>query len=144
MSTESPAYAQPKKKKHTLRNVLLILLGLTLLGIAGCFALVGSAVNEVDKEAKRERVVVYEVTGTARQVDVSYTTDGSTSTAQENGVKLPWRKEVKVSGLVPVYQVMGQAMSKGTVACKITVDGEVVKENESRGMGALATCDHTD
>jgi hypothetical protein len=37
----------PPKKKHTVRNVLLILLALTGLGIAGCTALVAGAANEV-------------------------------------------------------------------------------------------------
>jgi hypothetical protein len=45
-----PGYAQePPKKSHTLRNVLLVILGLTILGFVGCSVLLGSAVNEIDK-----------------------------------------------------------------------------------------------
>jgi hypothetical protein len=40
----------PPKKKHTLRNVLLIIITLCVLFIAGCAALVGMAANEVGKE----------------------------------------------------------------------------------------------
>jgi hypothetical protein len=45
----------PQKKSHTLRNVLLVLLALSILFIGGCLALVGTAVNEVDKEIKRSQ-----------------------------------------------------------------------------------------
>jgi hypothetical protein len=51
-----PAYAPPppQKKKHTFRNVMLVLLGLTVLFIGGCFALVGTAANEIDKSIKAD------------------------------------------------------------------------------------------
>lgn len=48
-----PGYQQqPPKKSHTLRNVLLVIIGLMLLGFVGCSVLVGTAVNEVDKSVK--------------------------------------------------------------------------------------------
>jgi hypothetical protein len=47
-------YAEPPRKKHTVRNVILVLLGLMILFFAGCLALVGGAVNEVDKAMKEE------------------------------------------------------------------------------------------
>ncbi|WP_158648000.1 hypothetical protein [Nocardioides houyundeii] len=40
----------PPKKKHTLRNVLLLLVLVFVLFIGGCIALVGGAANEVAKE----------------------------------------------------------------------------------------------
>lgn len=50
---------QPPKKKHTVRNVVLALIGVGVLGFAGCAALVGSAVDDVDdalqEEAKNDR-----------------------------------------------------------------------------------------
>jgi hypothetical protein len=48
-----PAQPPPPKQKHTLRNVLLIILALVVLAIGGCVALVGSAANEVDKAIKK-------------------------------------------------------------------------------------------
>lgn len=39
----------PQKKKHTLRNVLLIVIAVCVLLMAGCAALVGMAANEVGK-----------------------------------------------------------------------------------------------
>lgn len=133
------------KKKHTVRNVILVIMGLFILMIAGCMALLGTAANEVDKASKKESTVVYRLSGTAKKVDVTYTTDGSTSTSQENGQKLPWTKTVKVKGLLKVYQVMGQNTGpKGVVKCEIEVDGKVVKTGQSKGGYAIASCDHSE
>ena len=44
----------PPKKKHTLRNVLLILALLFVLVVGGCIALIGGAANEIDKAIKDE------------------------------------------------------------------------------------------
>lgn len=48
-------YAPPPKKKHTVRNVLLVLVGLCVAGVAGCAALLGSAVESIDDEAKHDK-----------------------------------------------------------------------------------------
>ena len=49
-------YAPPQPpKKHTLRNVLLVLLALGIAGMAGCAALLGSAAESVDEEAKHDK-----------------------------------------------------------------------------------------
>jgi hypothetical protein len=45
---------QPPKKKHTVRNVLLILVLLLVLAIGGCMALLGTAANEASKELDKE------------------------------------------------------------------------------------------
>jgi hypothetical protein len=47
-------YQEPPKKKHTVRNVILIILGVFILFFAGCLALVGGAINEVDKAIEEE------------------------------------------------------------------------------------------
>lgn len=44
-----PAATAPVKKKHTGRNVLLILVAAFVLFVGGCLALVGGAANEVSK-----------------------------------------------------------------------------------------------
>ena len=41
----------PPKKKHTVRNVFLIITALVFLGVAGCIAIVVSIGNEVGKDA---------------------------------------------------------------------------------------------
>ena len=54
--TEQGTWAptEPPKKKHTVRNILLIFVLLTGLGIAGCAALVGGAANEVSKSIEAD------------------------------------------------------------------------------------------
>jgi Protein of unknown function (DUF2510) len=42
------------KKKHTMRNVLLLVVGLMVLLVGGCFALLGAALNEADKAIDEE------------------------------------------------------------------------------------------
>lgn len=44
----------PPKKSHTLRNVLLVLIGLAVLGVGGCFAVVGMAANEVSDSIEKD------------------------------------------------------------------------------------------
>lgn len=46
--------APPQKKKHTVRNVLLILVLLFVLFIAGCMALIGKAADEASKSIDEE------------------------------------------------------------------------------------------
>jgi len=47
-----PAPQPPVKKKHTVRNVLLILALLFVLFVGGCMVLLGGAANEIDKAIK--------------------------------------------------------------------------------------------
>lgn len=60
--TYPPAAAT--KKKHTVRNVLLVLVLLMVLFVGGCFALFGAVLNEADKaideEAKNDKPVTVE------------------------------------------------------------------------------------
>ncbi len=44
---QQPAQFQPPRKKHTVRNVFLVLLAFCLLGVGGCVAFVASAGNEL-------------------------------------------------------------------------------------------------
>ncbi|GAB2448058.1 hypothetical protein GCM10027062_32050 [Nocardioides hungaricus] len=58
---QQPVYYQqpPQKKKHTLRNVLLVLVLLMVPFVGGCFAILGLAADSVDKaindEAKNDK-----------------------------------------------------------------------------------------
>src|SRR4051812_9517020 len=51
-----PGYPPPApKKKHTVRNVLLIVGALFILLFAGCVAFIGGVANEVDKAIKEDQ-----------------------------------------------------------------------------------------
>jgi hypothetical protein len=140
----APQYTQPPKKKHTLRNVLLVILLLFVLAIGGCMALIAGAANEVDKASKRSHEVTYLIGGTTKKADLTYTTDGGTSTEQTNGVKVPWKKVLNIKGdILAVYQISAQNTGRGTVTCEILVDGKSVKKAQSKGFAAIASCDYT-
>ena len=51
--SEMPQQYVPQKKKHTVRNVFIVIGVLMVLLVGGCIALLGSAANEVDKSIKR-------------------------------------------------------------------------------------------
>lgn len=137
---------QPPPKKHTVRNVLLVIGLLAVLGMGGCVAIVGGIGNEIDKQSNEVHTVVYKVGGTSKAASLTYTTDGSTTTEQIASAKLPWTKSLQIKGgIIPVYQVMAQngIGQTGTVTCSIEVDGKVVKTATGTGEAAIASCDHT-
>lgn len=138
-------YQQAPKKRHTVRNVLIVIGVLVLAGIGGCVAVVGSVGNQLDKQANTEHTVIYKVIGhKTSAADLTYTTDGSTTTEQVQSARLPWTKELKVKGTVLTYQVMAQnTAAGGSVLCSITVDGKEVKTAAGVGQGAIASCDYT-
>lgn len=144
-----PGWQQPPppKKKHTVRNVLLIITVLVFLGVAGCIAVIAGIGNEINKDAETEHTVIYKVTGAGGSTkgDLTYTTDGSTTTEQAQNAKLPWSKTLKIKGLLSVYQVSVQNSlgQKGKVTCSISLDGKVVKTATASGEGAIASCDYT-
>lgn len=49
----NPNLPKPKKK-HTVRNIILIVLVLFFGGIASCLALIGGTANEIDKSIKKD------------------------------------------------------------------------------------------
>ncbi len=136
---QTPAYTPPPKKRSAWKWLLGIGLAVLMLcgGIAAIIAVVGAnAVNE----ATKDKTVVLEVTGPA-QADVTYGTGSDQS--QDNGATLPWRKELTSKDAVLVAVVTAQNKGSGEIACKITVDGKVVKENKSSGEFAVVTCSNS-
>ncbi|GAA1216421.1 DUF4190 domain-containing protein [Prauserella alba] len=128
-------------KGMSIAGLVVSVLG---LGVAIVMLIVTSqAVNEVTEEANREVTVQYEVTGDASGVEVVYSTFGggnySTNTASVD--KLPWSEELTTKGLFKggdLRVVVGAG--GGSAACKVTVDGEVVKTAEAEGVGGVANC----
>lgn len=89
---------------------------------------------------KSERTVVFEVAGTTGSAsNISYGMGANLS--QDNGQKLPWRKESKSTDALLLTSLSAQsAGGSGTITCKITVDGALVAENTSQGQYAVVTC----
>lgn len=86
------------------------------------------------------KTVVLEVTG-AKSADITYGLGADQS--QDQGAKVPWKKELKSSDALLIATVVAQNKGGGTIACKITVDGKVVKENKSTGQYSVVTCSNS-
>lgn len=98
------------------------------------------AANQMDTGGSH--TVVYTVGGSASQVDVTFSNDGTGGSSQENGVSVPWTKTLTIpDDVINSYSLMPQNQGKtGTVSCEITVDGKVVARQQSSGAYALVTC----
>jgi len=94
-----------------------------------------------EKPAAKVKTVVYEVTGTGTAGNITYTTDGLTSTEQVTDVPLPWSKtiELPTNEAIQIVQVLAQNGDSGEIAATITVDGEVVKSGKSSGAYAIVS-----
>ncbi|MGH3536582.1 MAG: MmpS family transport accessory protein [Pseudonocardiaceae bacterium] len=88
--------------------------------------------------------VVYKVVGSSGTGSITYTTDGSTQIAQDNGASLPWTKSFDIpDGMLNLYQVSAQNGGGGSITCTITVDGQQVSHQTSTGDYAIASCSST-
>jgi hypothetical protein len=87
-----------------------------------------------------EKSIVFEVTGAdgAEQADITFGVGASQS--QENGSALPWSKELTDDSPLVIATVLAQNKGGGSISCKITIDGKVVKESTSTGEFAVVTC----
>jgi hypothetical protein len=134
------------KGRATNKGLAIAGLVLSIVGLAICVvwaAAFKDAADDLEEEANREAVIVYEVTGDATGVDVTYSTWGdSVTSSNETLATLPWTKEIKTKGVVKegaLIVTTGEA--GGTVTCKVTVDGKEVKTATATGSYAVATCD---
>lgn len=134
------------KGRATNKGMAIAGLVVSIAGLVVCIlwvAVWNKAVDDINEEANREAVIVYEVSGDAPSADITYSTYGDEMTTnQETVTKLPWRKEVSTTGIVKDGQlIVSTGADGGSVTCKLTVDGKVVKTATASGAFAMATCD---
>lgn len=133
----------PTKKPWYKRAVIMIpltLVVLLVLIIGGCTALVGGAVNEVDKQMNTDHTVTYSITGDATDATATYNV-GESNTSQDTGVAAGWTKEATVTGLFGASLTATNGMNDvGTITCQILVNGQVINENTATGQFATANC----
>jgi hypothetical protein len=128
-------------------------IALSALGLVVCIlwvAVFGKAANDVkdaadelQKEANKESVLVYEVTGDSPKSTVSFSTfsDNGSSSNEEEVTTLPWKKEFKVKGILSGGTLtVTTGEEGGTVTCKITVDGVEKKTATGTGEFSIAAC----
>lgn len=90
------------------------------------------------KPANGLHTVVYEIGGTARKGLITYSTPSGQE--QANGAKVPWTKTFKAKD-GEFLSVSAQNDGGGTINCKISVDGKLLKRSQSSGQFAIASCD---
>lgn len=132
--SDEPEEPLPKSN----RAVRLALLALAVVAIVGVWQAVGGS---------GPAEVVYNVTGSAKVADVTYST-ASGDTAQQNGVDVPMvskttgRPGIRTtmdSGSYLYISAQNQGQS-GDISCSITADGVELAANTSRGAYAIVTC----
>lgn len=140
-----PGWQQPqppaKKRRGCLIAAIVVVL-VVLIGAVSCVAIVASGAKSIDDQSKQEHTVLYEVTGTGKALSIVYSSDAQGSSGQEADAPLPWSKTVKIAGLLRIYTLTATngMDSTGEIACKITVDGKVVKTATAKGAAASASC----
>lgn len=141
-------FARTRSGKATNTGLSIAGLVVSVVGLVICIlwtVAFGAAVDGVNKEANHVATIDYDVTGTAPGASVTYSVFSSSKNAtnQEQGISLPWHKEIKTDGLGKsgTLTVMTGAEG-GTVTCKVTVDGAVAKTATAKGQFAAATCDN--
>ena len=135
---------QPPKKRKKWPWVLLAIFVVIIAGIASCAALIGGAVNEIDKDSKKVVQVTYEISGDGPGGSATYTA-GDLDTAQETDIQIPWTKQVDITGLMKAVSLIASNSfdSDGTITCTIKQGETVISTNTSSGPGATASCSGT-
>lgn len=141
------ALGKAGRGRATNKGMAIAGIVLSALGLVVCViwvVLFGAAANEVKEEAEREATVVYELSGDAKDVTVTYTTfgdDTATTPEQEVVTALPWQKDFKTKGLFKGGSMSASAGADGgSLTCKVTVDGVVKKTQTATGQFAIVTC----
>ncbi|ALO10520.1 hypothetical protein AQF52_4926 [Streptomyces venezuelae] len=125
--------------KRTARTAVsaLVVAGLAL-GLGACSEAAEKAVDQVDKSVTEPYEVTYEVGGKGVESIEYHAGDGTAMAPKVESEKkptLPWKKTVKLHGIMPPA-VMPMALSPAGLTCKIIYQGKVIKEAE--GEKAMA------
>ncbi|MFJ2495373.1 hypothetical protein [Streptomyces sp. NPDC087539] len=121
--------------------VLLVVVLALATGGAVAVELVAGALSRDGMEPRR---IDYRVTGTAKDVTVTYPTwrDGDLATARLTLRTLPWAGETRTRGFMNGGSfAVTLGPSGGEVACAVTVDDGTVRTATASGAFATATCD---
>ena len=85
--------------------------------------------------------MVYEVTGDG-PVSIVFLKEDGVTPERASDTDLPWRKELTLAedaALVTVTAIRSGG-GKGSIECRITIDGEEVAKKKANGTFATATC----
>lgn len=92
---------------------------------------------DVEQRAAPHRSVRYVVTGTASEVDVTYSL-GDGGTEQIAAARLPWSRDLRARADASLYVSAQNATDAGKVVVSIWIDGEIAKTAASEGAYVIA------
>ncbi|MBU8810603.1 hypothetical protein KL953_17115 [Mycolicibacterium goodii] len=127
-----PPPPPPPKKRKTGLWVLLALLAVIVV--------VGGGVVAFKLYVNRDWTATFEVTGTGTTATVRYTASGRGPFAREEGVALPWARDITFSGSEKAFVLDAFPTAEDdAVTCSVTVNGKVVVE-KTAAPGEQAVC----
>lgn len=145
MSEQEPPGGGPVPPRPPRRRIwpwVVLLVAVLLALAAGAVSAVLADV--VRSEGARTVHIRYEVTGTARDVTLTYSTwrGDELSTGRVALRSLPWAGELDTKGFLSGGSfVVSVGRGGGDVACAVTVDGGARRTDSASGAYATATCD---
>lgn len=162
---QQPPYGQPQYPPPKKRKVWpWVVLGLVVLMLGGCFAVIGTAGKKVSDavdaastsiqsaannpgielgHSGKAKTVLYEVISpSGSALNITYF-GSDNSQQQETQATLPWSKEVANDSTFAIMGITAQNGGTGEITCRITVDGKVKTEQTSKGQYAVVSCTAT-
>ncbi|NEC65114.1 hypothetical protein [Streptomyces sp. SID9727] len=137
-----PGGPVPPPPRRRMWPWVLLLVAVVLALAAGAVMAVLSDV--LRSEGSRKVHIRYEVTGTARDVVLTYSTwrGEELSTGRLALRSLPWAGEFDTKGFLSGGSfVVSVGRGGGDVSCAVTVDGGTRRTDSASGAYATATCD---
>lgn len=134
---------QKPKEKHTVRNIILIIL-ILIIGYCGLSFLsdvVSIALEDQEPAARPATTytVRYRVGGTASKADI--TIENESGGTEQKTVNVPWSETFEAERGQFVYvSAQSQDDASRKINCEITVNGETLETAESSGRFVIASC----
>jgi hypothetical protein len=127
-----------RRRRRRPRVVLIVIIGFVLLAVLVVGGIVAALVFV---NHRYERDVIYEVSGTAKSVVISYqgNTDQDKSRERLDNVTLPWATgfHARFMTAKAMVGVSRKLNDPGTVTCTLKIDGQVVATQSSADGSAL-------
>lgn len=139
-SSEEPGPPPPPRRR--LWPWVLLMIAVLLALAAGAVSAVLS--HRISAEGSRTVHIRYEVTGTAEDVTLTYSTwrDKELSTGRLTLRSLPWAGELDTKGFMSGGSfAVSLGRSGGEVSCAVTVDDGTHRTARASGAFATARCD---
>jgi hypothetical protein len=131
-------------RRGSAPHASLSVIGLVLsaLGLVVCLAWTAGVASFLGRNVHDLTDVRYEVTGTATDSTITYSTfgDDGSATDQENATVLPWSKDLQIRGTLKASSLT-TGPDGGTITCTVVVDGKRTRSSTASGPFAVASCD---